>query len=121
MDRGGGVFAAGDHWNLGASMCSRIPRVRTMRRWTPEQGVPKMDGDTRNETLQPGLGYEDLWEKDAVPQPVELVYQSRVTSILARPLFPHSLLATPTGVVDRFPDHMHEGDVVDDCISAAKA
>src|SRR5437763_3027999 len=34
MDRGGGVFAAGDHWNLGASMCSRIPRVRTMRRWT---------------------------------------------------------------------------------------
>ncbi len=24
MDKGGGVFAAGDHWNLGASMCSRI-------------------------------------------------------------------------------------------------
>ncbi len=32
MDRGGGVFATGDHGVLGASMCSRIPRVRTMRR-----------------------------------------------------------------------------------------
>lgn len=36
MDRGGGVFATGDHTLLGASMCSRIPRVGTMRRWTYE-------------------------------------------------------------------------------------
>ena len=31
MDRGGGVFATGDHNVLGASLCSRIPRVRTAR------------------------------------------------------------------------------------------
>ncbi len=29
-DRGGGEFAAGDHTLLGASMCRRIPRVRTL-------------------------------------------------------------------------------------------
>ena len=29
MNRGGGVFATGDHDYLGASMCHRIPRVGT--------------------------------------------------------------------------------------------
>ena len=115
MDRGGGVFAAGDHWNLGAAMCSRIPRVRTMRKWTPQQGVPTFDGDTRNQTLQPGLtGNQDALEGDTFPQPIELVYKSRVTSILARPLTSHPLLSTPTGVIDYFPDHMHEGEVIED-------
>jgi hypothetical protein len=114
MDRGGGVFAAGDHWNLGASMCSRIPRVRTMRRWTPEQGVPTMEGATRHETLQRGPGYEDIWEGDTIPQPVEVVYRQWTSSILTRPLSPHPLLTTTTGVIDKFPDHMHEGDVVAD-------
>ena len=113
MDRGGGVFATGDHWNLGASMCSRIPRVRTMRRWTVEQGVPTMDGDRRNQTLQPGPD-EDLAEGDAIPQPIEVVYRRQVTSIVTRRLVPHALLDTPTGVIDRFPDHMHEGQVIDD-------
>jgi len=114
MDRGGGVFAAGDHWNLGASMCSRIPRVRTMRKWTPEQGVPPMDGAARHETLQPGPGYDDIREGDTIPQPVEVVYRQWTSSILARPLSPHPLLSTTTGVIDKFPDHMHEGDVVAD-------
>ena len=40
MDRGGGVFATGDHYNLGASMCSRVPRVRSMRKWTLCAGCP---------------------------------------------------------------------------------
>ena len=120
MDRGGGVFATGDHWNLGAAMCSRIPRVRTMRRWTPQQGVPTIDGDTRNQTLQQGVigdphaGDPDAEEGDTVPQPIELVYQSLVTSILVRPLTTHPLLSTPTGAIDHFPDHMHEGEVIED-------
>src|SRR5262245_17392487 len=33
MDAGGGLFATGDHHLLGAAMCHRIPRARTMRRW----------------------------------------------------------------------------------------
>jgi len=51
MERGGGVFAAGDHSLLGASMCSRIPRVRTMRKWTRAQGVPSFAQADRHETL----------------------------------------------------------------------
>jgi hypothetical protein len=114
MDRGGGVFAAGDHFNLGASMCSRIPRVRTMRKWTVEQGVPPMDGPFRHQTLQANPGSSEDPEGDSIPQPIEPVYQRSATSVLARPLIPHPLLCAPSGVIDKFPDHMHEGQVIDD-------
>ncbi|HKQ24698.1 MAG TPA: hypothetical protein VJT81_09690 [Burkholderiales bacterium] len=47
MNAGGGVFATGDHFFMGASMCSRVPRVNKMRRWTIAQGVPNSNiGDT---------------------------------------------------------------------------
>ena len=98
MDRGGGVFATGDHWNLGASMCSRIPRVRTMRKWTVDQGVPPQHGPTRHETTQglPGVvtGYEH--EEDTVPQPIEPVYRPTATSIAIRNYVPHPLLCAAT-------------------------
>jgi hypothetical protein len=41
-EQGGGLFATGDHEDLGAGMCARIPRVRSMRYWklddTPSSG-----------------------------------------------------------------------------------
>ena len=52
MNAGGGVFATGDHALLGASMCHKIPRVRSMRKWTRAQGVPLFNGPDRHETLQ---------------------------------------------------------------------
>jgi hypothetical protein len=116
MDRGGGVFAAGDHSILGASTCSKIPRVRTMRKWTHAQDVPTRDGSTQHQTLQPNppLAGDDL-EGDTVLQPIELVYR-RATGALPfqRPLVPHPLLSSRLGVIDRFPDHMHEGEVIGD-------
>ena len=116
MDRGGGVFAVGDHFNLGASMCSRIPRVRTMRKWTEGQGVPSQFGDDRNETLQlVPASSDDAREGDATPQTIEPVFRARATSILARPLVPHPLLCAPGGaIINKFPDHMHEGEVIND-------
>jgi hypothetical protein len=114
MDRGGGVSATGDHYNLGASMCSRIPRVRTMRRWTVDQGVPPQFGDSRNQTLQSAPGTEDAREGDPFAQPIEPVYESTASSVLVRSLTPHPLLCSRAGVIDRFPDHMHEGEVIDD-------
>ncbi len=115
MDRGGGVFAAGDHFNLGASMCSRVPRVRTMRRWTQAQGVPPMDGEYRHETLQHVAGgYDDVWEGDTTPQTIEPVLQAQFSSIVSRRWAVHPLLCAPDGVIDTFPDHMHEGEVIDD-------
>jgi hypothetical protein len=114
MDRGGGVFAAGDHWDLGASLCSRIPRVRTMRRWTPDQGVPPMDGGARLQTLQPSptTQNQDFLEGDTIPQHIEVVYRLLTISDLIRPAVPHPLLATSTGIIETFPDHMHEGEVI---------
>jgi len=115
MDAGGGVFAAGDHSFLGASMCSRIPRVRTMRKWTHAQGVPSLDTPERHETLQPDLpGFYDRWEGDQYPQPVIPVFQNLAGSFSVSRLVPHPLLCGPHGVIDRFPDHMHEGSVVED-------
>jgi hypothetical protein len=115
MDRGGGVFATGDHSILGASMCSGIPRVRTMRKWKHAQGVPTRDGPARHETLQHIAGSNSDPERDTVLQPLELVYR-RVAGPLPflRPLVPHPLLCSPQGVIDRFPDHMHEGEVIAD-------
>ncbi len=114
MERGGGVFAAGDHTLLGASMCSRIPRVRTMRKWRHAQGVPSYNDPARNETLQhvPGGGLM-TWEGDEYPQRIDPVYVG-ASPFTIYPEFPHPLLCGEHGVIDRFPDHMHEGEVIED-------
>ena len=109
MDRDGGVFATGDHSLLGASMCHRIPRVRTMRRWTRAQQVPTFSGDARNETLVHAPGGDDANEGDRWPQQIYPVLQHdpRVPNVFGA--WPHPVLCGRTGVINHFPDHMHEG------------
>lgn len=53
-ERQGGLFATGDHADLGASLCSRVPRAGTMRRWTSTDGVPSATGVNRHDTLIKG-------------------------------------------------------------------
>ena len=112
MDRGGGVFATGDHTLLGAAKCSRIPRVRTMRRWTLAQRVPPRDAHKRHETLQPTTSFDA--ETDTVLQPIELVHQQSGAWPFLGPSGPHPLFQSTLGLIDRFPDHMHEGEVIAD-------
>ena len=112
MDRGGGVFATGDHTLLGASKCSRIPRVRTMRRWTLAQHVPPRSAGDRHETLQPTTSFDA--EIDTVLQPIELVQQRSGAWPFVGPLTAHPLFHSTHGLIDRFPDHMHEGEVIAD-------
>ena len=57
----GGVFATGDHADLGASLCARLPRARSMRRWTNTAApnvvpmpVPQNSGPNRHDTLLKG-------------------------------------------------------------------
>jgi hypothetical protein len=115
MERGGGVFATGDHSILGASMCSRIPRVRTMRKWKHTQGVPSKFGSSRHQTLQPTAEDAEHQEEDILLQPLELVYSTVPGPLpFLRSQVPHPLLCSPLGVIDRFPDHMHEGEVIAD-------
>jgi hypothetical protein len=115
MGRGGGVFATGDHSILGASMCSRIPRVRTMRKWRHDQGVPAKSGPARHRTLQPTTETEERQEGDILLQPLEVVFRRTTAGLpFLRPLVPHPVLCSTRGLIDRFPDHMHEGEVFAD-------
>jgi hypothetical protein len=124
-ERRGGVLAMGDHDYLGASMCHRIPRVRSMRRWTNAQGVPPIGGfgdpDTalRHDTNRPATPAQTTGgalipfdnQEDAVPQKIEWVpwiaQQVTVFRVIERP---HPILCHPVhGPIDVFPDHPHEG------------
>lgn len=112
MDRGGGVFATGDHGVLGASMCSKIPRVGTMRKWTQAQNVPSVAGPRRHQTWQ---GSSPNAEVDLLLQPVELVYSQTAHRFpFLRQTLPHPVMCSTSGPIDRFPDHMHEGEIMPD-------
>lgn len=124
-ERKGGLLAMGDHDYLGASMCHRIPRIRSMRRWTNAQGVPPIgglgDADThlRHDTNQPATpgqlsGTETipfLVQEDAVPQRIEWSpWIVNWQSVFVRKARPHPVLCHPTlGPIDVMPDHPHEG------------
>jgi hypothetical protein len=115
MNAGGGVFATGDHALLGASMCHKIPRVRSMRKWTRAQGVPPFDGPSRHETLQ-GLPAIDEYaaEGDRYPQRIYPLFRSDSNWPYVFGQWPHPILCGKDGVIDEFPDHMHEGAVIED-------
>lgn len=135
MDGGGGVFATGDHEDLGAPLCGRIPRVRTMRKWyvagnsiPTELGSPPMApaalGSSRNDTTRAGHddpppmpdGTPAFWfdnQSDDIPQtitPVTLTYVSPVTGLPET--YTHPVLSTSAGPLDVLPDHMHEGEII---------
>lgn len=118
MNAGGGVFATGDHDYLGASMCHRIPRVGTMRKWTNADGVPPINGVTRLDTNQPFNSNQENGleiipnsvEGDNLPQKIEWVPFRTLHSGLFVKRQPHTLLCHPDyGVIDVMPDHPHEG------------
>ncbi len=116
----GGVFGTGDHHFLGASMCHRIPRLGSMRRWTNADNVPTIGGTTRLDTNQPFTpgeiaGTEQIErerERDSKPQPIEWVADSVTGLGFATYRRPHSVLCHPKhGPIDVMPDHNHEGRV----------
>ncbi len=108
MNDGGGVFATGDHDDLGADLCGKVPRVRSMRRWDADyswwqqlMSNPSLDPDTivpdpvkspppigryRLDTLVTGHNahYEFADQSDDVPQqidPVMHVIRSHITHL----------------------------------------
>lgn len=106
---GGGLFATGDHGELGRALSHAVPRVRNMRLWqsTPAQGAPdevSMAGPHRNDTNQGSLFDH---QSDDVPQIVEPRLYSGGWLVPAT--FPHPLLCGPDGVIRMMPDHPHEG------------
>ena len=121
--RQGGVFATGDHADLGAGLCRQVPRVGTMRRWTNAQGVPPAGGIGRIDTNRPQNAAQDApayggipgsAQSDAVPQPIEWVPVARSGSGFFARHAPHPILCHPKhGPINVMPDHPHEGECFD--------
>ncbi|MEM6989961.1 MAG: hypothetical protein AAF721_05675 [Myxococcota bacterium] len=132
MDAGGGVLAMGDHNFLGSAMAWNMPRVGTMRAWRKDaaedgRSVPNRTGTDRHDTNRPQNAAQDPTqtvnpsiipnsaEQDTVTQPLEWKrYHVFSPWVFQRSQRPHPVLCGGNlGVIDRFPDHPHEGLVVD--------
>jgi hypothetical protein len=119
MQRGGGVFATGDHGYLGQALCGALPRVRGMRYWGDfpsadnNQNQVSMTGPRRNDSNQEGhdagMSFSD--QSDDIPQPLDLLLYSSYAGFLRTARYPHPVMCGRTGRIDVFPDHPHEGEV----------
>ncbi|QTD56736.1 hypothetical protein [Parasphingorhabdus cellanae] len=122
-EKKGGLFGTGDHHVLGASMCRKIPRLGTMRRWTNADGVPPVGSPDRIDTLRPpepvanfqaggpGSLSNGAHQGDLTVQPIRwTTWRSAYWPFPFRRKRPHPVLCHPTlGPIDVMPDHAHEG------------
>lgn len=118
MQRGGGVFATGDHGFLGQALSGSLPRVRGMRHWgdfpSSDNNLNQvsMTGPRRNDSNQEGhdAGSSFSDQSDDVPQPLDLLLYSSYAGFLRSARYPHPVMCGRTGRIDVFPDHPHEGE-----------
>lgn len=117
MDQGGGVFATGDHENLGQSMCGKIPRIKDMRYWDnfPTADIPtnqvSQQGKRRNDTNTPrpgdAIAHTFAHQADAYPQTIAV---RTFGQGMPHPLLSISRNKRASGIIDIMPDHPHEGE-----------
>jgi hypothetical protein len=131
MNAGRGVFATGDHNGLGSYMCGMIPRVASMRKWFGQltdipPGYPisslNYSGATVPAVNWPGGSSATIGRADTLQinpaggdTPAQFQFDDQSDEFPQPLSFPgpvHSILQGPTGTIKRFPDHMHEGEVV---------
>lgn len=118
MQRGGGVFATGDHGFLGNALSGGLARVRGMRHWGDfpssdnNQNQVSMTGPRRNDSNQEGhdAGGSFSDQSDDVPQPLDLLLYSSYAGFLRSARYPHPVMCGRMGRIDVFPDHPHEGE-----------
>jgi len=115
MDEGGGLFATGDHQDLGVSVGGYIPRVRSMRKWFwPNLGpdgepIAPHGGDaTRHDTNREGhdAGFTFNDQADDIPQKTMPRFFGGIIQSV------HPVLCAAKGPIDILPDHPHEGECV---------
>ena len=118
MNRGGGMFATGDHGRLGRGLCGSVNRVRSMRHWdsfpsnAPAVDEVGMTGPRRNDSNRPGhdAGSQFSDQSDDIPQDLDLLLYSAPAGLLRRARWPHPVLCGTAGRINVFPDHPHEGE-----------
>lgn len=118
MNKGGGVFATGDHGALGRGLCGNVTRVRSMRHWDSftlpgsTDDEVSMSGPKRNDTNRVGndAGTQFSDQSDDIPQIIQpRLYSARI-SRYTKARYPHPLLCGIHGLIDVLPDHPHEGE-----------
>ncbi len=113
MNKGGGLFATGDHGALGQALCGEIPRVKDMRHWDETAPAPdsevSMSQHRRNDTNKPKPAGPDIFanQSDDLPQTI----YPRLFDGLPHPLLSISPFTVPSGIIDIMPDHPHEGEM----------
>ncbi len=115
MNGGGGVFATGDHGEVGKALCGNITRVRKMRKWDNTAGDVGMLDPQRNDTNRPGPDGTSQFEdqSDDIPQDIKLkLYSSHVGGFWSE-TYPHPIMCSPLGRITVLPDHPHEGQCVE--------
>lgn len=135
MEEGGGMFATGDHEDLGARTCKDIPRVQSMRKWkwtegsTDPSNAPSISGPDRLSTIL--SGDDEIYEfDDQSDKHLQRLYLNRRTDAGGWKLppnpqtlnlggwdLPHPLMQgkTPNGknvAIVHIPDHPHEGECI---------
>ena len=116
MDAGGGVFATGDHEELGAGMGAGLLRAGLMRKWKfggPLGDPPPVSSSSRHDTLVPGPdGMTDFFDQsDDRPQTISIRPKWGWSAFpFVEESFPHPLLCGSKGPISVLPDHMHEGE-----------
>lgn len=125
MNDGVGVFATGDHENIGSGLCGKIPRAGKMRIWNgseaPTRNRPKsFESSVRSP-------YRDVIDPARTLDLLEKCDESDENDTLPKVIWtdhfpgqsPHELfqLSTKQGADKRsiqfLPDHMHEGKLLD--------
>jgi len=129
MDAGGGVLITGDHanpkpfgadagldplLNLGRAIGKGVPRAGQLRKW---EGLPDASITNNHNTMVPTAALPDVnvggqpQQSDHVPQQLILTRHTVPTwhPYFIRKKRPHPLFCGRTGLIDIFPDHMHEG------------
>ena len=115
MNAGGGVFATGDHADLGVTLSGGVPRLRSMRKWFlsggphGEPAAPDPLSANRLDTTRahPANQFPFDNQSDDIPMTVRPTWYPWG---LFR--YPHPLLCGHHGVISVMPDHMHEGEVI---------
>ncbi len=104
MNDDGGVFATGDHANLGKHLCGEIPRIKEMRRWAG----PTAGGVDRISTNDPGAdnAFQFADQSDTIAQKIYPAYTG--TTVNSEP---HYLLQhVSKKIIEVLPDHPHESE-----------
>lgn len=130
MQDGGGVFATGDHEGMGSYICGQIPRVRSMRMWYGRPGdipagAPVTAVNSQGQTVSAvnwpgasagGVGRADTLRMNPSDPAGQFEFDDQSDAIPQPLSFPggivHAVLRGEQASISRFPDHMHEGEVV---------